>query len=160
MRPFVNILLSLLLLVLPDRLFAQTSNRPLNANSVSQLQFPRIAIVGAGAGSIRVDPVTEGSIIAGNVRILSGTSSPALLHIVGLPDSVISVRVPSSTDLVAPSGQIIRLQSLLSTAQSGTRLSPSGQARVKIGATLPVTAATSAGNYRGRVIVAIDYIFE
>jgi hypothetical protein len=124
------------------------------------MQFPRLAVIGKGGGTATIDPVTETVSTTGSVRVLGGIASPASLHIVGTPGALVSVRSGGATDLVAASGAIIRLTAINSTGKGGVRLSRSGQARVNLGATLPITAATKAGSYRGRVTVAVDYVFE
>jgi hypothetical protein len=160
MRPLKSLLLCACLLLASQNVQAQSANRPLTANVLGQMQFPRLAVIGKGAGTATIDPVTETVSTTGSARVLGGIASPASLHIIGTPGALVSVRTGSATDLVAASGAIIRLTAINSTGKGGVRLSRSGQARVNLGATLPITAATQAGSYRGRVTVAIDYIFE
>jgi hypothetical protein len=148
------------LALLPGVAQAQSAGRPLNANATGQMQFPRLAVIGNGTGTATIDPATENVFTTGSVRVLGGSATSASLHIIGAPNALVSVRVGGSADLVAASGAILRLQAINSTGKSGVRLSRSGQARVNIGATIPVTAATQAGSYRGRVTVAVDYVFE
>jgi hypothetical protein len=143
---------------LPAR--AQTAPQPLIAVQLAQLQFPRIAIAGSGTGSVTINPASGAISSTGAIHVFSGTAAAATLQIIGVPGSLVSVRVPATGQLVSPSGQIISLQALTSTGQNGLRLNSVGLAQAKIGGTLPVTATTSAGIYRGRAIVAVDYVFE
>lgn len=150
----------LILLASSSPALSQTSNRPLRATPVLLLKFPAIVMIGNASGTVTIDAATGTTSTTGSIRIMSGGGSPATLDISGAKDSLISVRTASTADLVASSGQIVQLQNVTSTGQGGLRLSRNGQAEVSIGATLPVSMSTQAGNYRGRIIVSVDYVFE
>ncbi len=160
MRLTLTFLICILLAVNSSHGQAQTSNRPLKATAGLLLKFPAIVVLGNSMGSVTVDAETGSTSTTGNIRILSGGGSAATLDISGAKDSLVSVRVANAADLVAPSGQSVQLQDITSTGQSGVRLSRTGQAEVRIGATLPVSVGTQSGNYRGRIVVAVDYVFE
>ncbi len=150
----------LLLWLVSAHSFAQATGRPLRADVNTELVFPRIVLIGNGSGTVTVDPIYGGTSTTGNVRVLGSSATTAVLQITGQPNSFISVRSASVADLVAASGRIIRLQNIQSTGDGGLRLSQNGRSTARIGATLPVTASTQAGQYKGRIIVAIDYVFE
>jgi Domain of unknown function (DUF4402) len=139
---------------------AQTTPQPLLAVPFAQLKFPPVATAGSGNGSVTINPVTGAVSKTGAVHVFTGTGNPALLQIVGVPGRLVSVRVPTSVQLVAGSGQIISLQNLVSTGQGGLRLNATGLAQARIGGTLPITPASTAGAYRGRATIAVDYVFE
>ncbi len=154
-----NILILLFCLASSD-VFAQATGRPLRADVVTELVFPRIALIGNGSGTVTIEPIYGGASTTGSVRIFGSSATAAELQITGQPNSFVSVRATSAADLVAPSGQIVRLQNIQSTGGGGIRLSQNGRGTARIGAILPVSPSTKAGQYKGRIIVAIDYVFE
>jgi hypothetical protein len=139
---------------------AQSANQPLLALPLAQLKFPPIAMTGNGSGSVTVNPLSGATTSTGTIHIFAGSGAPAVVQIIGIPGSLVSVRAASSVQLIAPSGQTVTLQDIISTGQGGVRLNANGLAQIKIGGTLPIASTTTAGVYRGRAVIAVDYVFE
>jgi Domain of unknown function (DUF4402) len=160
MRQSVVQLLFCIAAVAGSPALAQGVSRPLLAIPMNSLQFPKIAIAGTGSGSATIDPITDSISSSGAVHIFSGAGGAATMQIVGTPGTLFSVRPPSIVHLIAPSGEVLQLRNLTSTAQNGVRLNPAGLAQVRIGGTIAILPSTLAGTYRGRALIAVDYLFE
>ncbi len=139
---------------------AQTTTRPLLVEQRSNLAYPKIAATANAAGSITIDASSGAISRTGSIVMASTNSARGELYITGEPGFLVSVRLPSTLTLTAATGGQIRIQQINHNGPATIRLDSLGTATVQIGATLRITGNAQAGEYRGRLLAAIDYVFE
>ncbi len=140
--------------------FAQSTTRPLQIEQRSDLIYPKIAATAGAAGTLTIDS-NDGSVSkTGSIVLASTKSARAELSITGEPGNLVSVRLPNNLTLSGTNGGQIKIQQISHNGPATIRLDSFGAATLKIGATLRITGNAQPGEYRGRMIATVDYVFE
>jgi Domain of unknown function (DUF4402) len=139
---------------------AQTTSRPLLIEQRSDLIYPKIAATANAAGTLTIDANSGAVTKTGSIVLASSNSARGELYITGEPGYLVSVRLPNNLTLSAATGGQLKIQQISHNGPATLRLDSFGTATLKIGATLRITGNAQAGEYRGRMVASIDYVFE
>lgn len=87
----------------------------------------------------------------------SGARGPASFHLLGSPDRIVFIQLPSSTDLIGD-GATMRIDGLNSNQTGGSiKLDNSGYFKLLVGGRLNVSAGQPSGLYSGSFEVTVLY---
>lgn len=144
-------------------LFSETSaaelgerSRPLTIDQVSSLEFGKFTFSGPGGGSISVDAAGNKR-VSGSAVDMGGLHGPAVFHVRGEPGRQFIITLPNEAVLGAEKAAAsARLEQFVSLPSREGTLGVTGEATIRVGATLRVSAQASA-TYRGDFEIYVDY---
>lgn len=127
----------------------------LTVTAAADLQFGQIAANTGGTVTVNADSTvaTTGSLIA------SGTRTPAAFNVVGSPNSMVVVSLPTSpVNLTRQGGTETMSLSGFNTNPSGAfQLNAGGTGDFNVGGTLAVASGQVPGAYAGTFQVSVEY---
>ncbi len=129
---------------------------PLRVEVRTTLDFDRLILTGAGAGSALLAPDgTRQS--SGSVGMVSGRAVAAEIVIRGEPGRAVRVDLPGHIDLYGLKGGSVRIGSIASNLPLAPMLDSAGELHIRIGGELTVDGDID-GDFRGDVPVFVDYL--
>ncbi|MEM9233118.1 MAG: DUF4402 domain-containing protein [Pseudomonadota bacterium] len=130
--------------------------RILQVESVSDLDFGKLAVLGAG-GVARVSP--RGTrYLFGDLENLGGSWGAATIEVKGKPRRPFIVVVNPFSPLISRHGGQVFLRKINCSVPRFGRLDETGRARFTCGGNLLVRSQTRSGHYKGRVRVWVAYL--
>lgn len=131
-------------------------NYPLQLQKYQDLYFGTIAPSGSISGSVVITPAGQISSTGGTTIINSATATAAAYFAYGVPNSPISIVLPTETTLSGPSGSMV-VRDFVSSAGGTSRIEQQGYTIFSVGATLAVPAGQLPGTYNGTFAVTVAY---
>jgi len=129
---------------------------PLEISKVADLKFGNIA-AGPEAGTVVMSDADVRSATGGVILIAAGNvSNAAKFDIVGYPDASFTISLPASITLASDKNEM-EVDNFVSSLGASSNLDGSGEAELKVGATLNVDANQAVGLYTGSFDVTIAY---
>lgn len=129
---------------------------PLRLEVRTTLDFDRLILHGAGAGSALLNPDGT-SRASGSVTAVSGRAVVAQVLVRGEPGRAVRIDLPDAIELYGLKGGSIRIDALSSDLPSNPVLDGNGELKVRIGGELKVSGDLD-GDFRGDVPVIVDYL--
>lgn len=128
---------------------------PVSLEVAAKLDFDRLILAGAGAGSAELRP--DGSRAAiGSVTAISLRATLGEVAIRGEPGRQVRIELPHSIELIGFNGGTISLESIRSDLPAVTRLDSNGRLSFRFGGLVRVSGDTD-GEFRGDVRVNVEY---
>ncbi len=127
----------------------------LTVTSTADLQLGQIAANTGGTVTVNADSTVAST----GALISTGTRSPAAFDVVGSPNSMVLVTLPSgSVNLTRVSGtQTMSLGSFNTNPNGAFQLSVTGTGSFNVGGTLTVGSGQVPGTYTGTFAVSVEY---
>ena len=110
---------------------------------------------GGGGGEVAIDPLTGVRRVSGDVRDLGGFAVTGRVTVRGEPGAEVRVFLPATVELESGTGATARVVDVSTDLVAAPRLGPDGRLTFRFGGRLQV--AGSAGDYRGRIPVTVEY---
>lgn len=128
---------------------------PVTLDVQAKLDFDRLVLAGAGAGSAELDP--DGSRrVSGSVTVISARAMVGEVSIRGEPGRQVRIELPGNIELRGFNGGSIRLESIRSDLPPAPRLDASGRLSFRFGGVIRIMG-DSDGDFRGDVRVNVEY---
>lgn len=153
------------LLSLPGAALAATGSatatvvtvRPLTLVKTDDLDFGSL-IPSASAGTVIINPTTDGRTTTGGVTVAGGSPSAAKFVALGLINVFSNVTLPTSITLARTGGGASMTVNAITTNGPPTRVfAGTSILDVRVGGTLNVAANQQAGDYSGQFTVTVVY---
>lgn len=127
----------------------------LTVTATADLQFGQIAANTGGTVSVNADS----SVASTGALISTGTRSPAAFDVVGTPNAMVIVSLPTAAvDLTRVSGtETMSLGGFNTNPNGAFQLDGAGAGSFNVGGTLAVASGQVAGNYTGTFVVSVEY---
>ena len=129
---------------------------PLQIEITANLDFSRMALLGANGGVVSIDPVSGAKQISGSIANLGGMSLHGEGRLTGEPGRNVRVSLPDRIQLSAPNGSTAELEKLETNLPAMARLDQNGRLVFAFGGQLRVRG-DSSGQFRGRISITADY---
>jgi len=130
---------------------------PLEITKVADLKFGNIA-AGPSAGTVVMSAADVRTGTGGVTLIAAGNvSNAAAFDITGYPDASFTISLPASITTLASGANEMEVDNFVSSLGASSNLDGSGEAELKVGATLNVDANQAVGLYTGSFDVTIAY---
>jgi hypothetical protein len=129
---------------------------PLQIEITANLDFSRMALIGANGGVVSIDPISGARQISGSIANLGGMSLHGEGRLTGEPGRNVRVSLPDRIQLSAPNGSIAELEKLETNLPAMARLDQDGRLAFSFGGQLRVRGDAS-GQFRGRIAITADY---
>src|SRR5687768_2584462 len=120
---------------------------PVTLEVAARLDFDRLILAGAGAGSAELRPDGSHAVI-GSVTAISLRATLGEVAIRGEPGRQVRIELPQSIELIGFNGGTIRLESIRSDQAPVTRLDSNGRLSVRFGGLVRISGDTD-GEFRG-----------
>ena len=138
----------------PDQSDAKPAT-PVSLDVETSLDFDRLILAGAGAGSAEIGPDGSRS-VSGSITAITARAVVGHVTIRGEPGRFIRVMLPGRIELTGLSGGTIALDSITSDLSSAPRLGSDGTLSFRFGGVLHI-AGDVDGKFRGDVPIDVDY---
>jgi len=130
--------------------------QPIGVIKISDLKFGNVA-AGSNSGTVVISITGDRSATGGATLIAAGNvSNAAAFDITGYPDASFTISLPASI-LIASGANNMEIDNFVSSLGASSNLDGSGEAELKVGATLNVDANQAVGLYTGSFDVTIAY---
>lgn len=128
---------------------------PVSLDVEAKLDFDRLILAGAGAGSAELGPDGSRS-VSGSVTALSARAMVGEVVIRGEPGRDLRVDLPSSIELYGFNGGTIRVESVRSDLPPVPRLDSNGRLTFRFGGVVRITGDAD-GEFRGDARINVEY---
>lgn len=133
----------------------QEPAEPVRLDVEASLDFDRLILAGAGAGSAELGP--DGSRnVSGSVTAIGARAMVGEVTIRGEAGRLVRIDLPPSIELFGINGGTIRLESIRSDLPPAPRLDSNGLLRFRFGGIIHVSGDAD-GEYRGDVRIDVEY---
>lgn len=129
---------------------------PVSLEVAARLDFDRLILAGAGAGSAELKPDGSRAVI-GSVSAISLRATLGEVAVRGEPGRQVRIELPHSIELIGFNGGTVRLESIRSDLPPVTRLDSNGRLNFRFGGMVQVSGDTD-GEFRGDVRVNVEYL--
>jgi len=129
---------------------------PLEIFKVADLKFGNIA-AGTSAGTVVIG-TDDSRVKTGGVTLIAAgnVSNSASFDILGYPEATFTIDIPTTIQIVSGSDEMT-VDNFVSNLGNASSLDLSGEANLKVGATLNVDANQAPGLYTGSFDVTVAY---
>lgn len=127
----------------------------LTVTATADLQFGQIAANTGGSVTVNADS----SVASSGALISTGTRSPAAFDVVGSPNAMVVVSLPTAAVNLTRSGgtETMSLGGFNTNPNGAFQLDASGNGAFNVGGTLSVASGQVAGAYSGTFQVSVEY---
>lgn len=127
----------------------------LTVTATADLQFGQIAANTGGSVTVNADSTVSSS----GSLISTGTRSPAAFDVVGSPNAMVVVSLPTAPVNLTRSGgtETMSLSGFNTNPNGAFQLNGSGQGSFNVGGTLGVASGQVPGAYAGTFQVSVEY---
>ncbi len=127
----------------------------LTVTATADLQFGQIAANTGGSVTVNADSTVASS----GALISTGTRSPAAFDVVGSPNAMVVVSLPTAAVNLTRSGgtETMSLGGFNTNPNGAFQLDASGNGAFNVGGTLSVASGQVAGAYSGTFQVSVEY---
>ena len=134
----------------------QRSELPLNVAITADLNFSRLALLGASGGEVDIDPASGQRRIAGQLTDLGGMSLQGEARVTGEPGRLVRINIPERISLSAPNGSSAEVTRIDTDLPAQARLDRDGKLVFAFGGKLTVSGSAN-GQFRGRIAITAEY---
>jgi hypothetical protein len=136
--------------------FDRSDERSIRIEIVTELNFSRAAVIGAGGGEIAVAADQGSKTSAQGMVDLGGYAMAGQVRVYGEPGRAVRIDLPRVVKMQSTSGGHIEISDLRSNLPPAPRLDAQGELSFAFGGRLAVTGNAS-GSFRGRIPITVDY---
>lgn len=144
---------------------AATSTSIVNANIVQSISLTNLSgmvfgdiSAGTSAGAIAIDPTGARTASGGATINTAISGSAATFEIVGIPNSVFAITLPTTVIITNAAGDTMVVDGFNSTPSGGSGLlDGSGTQILSIGSTMQVSSLQPLGAYTGIMEIDVNY---
>jgi hypothetical protein len=134
----------------------QTHEQPLRIEIITDLNFSRAAVLGAGGGDIAVVADQSNQIRSNGVVDLGGFAMAGQAKVYGEPGRAVRIELPHVVRMNAASGGVLEISDIRSNLSPAPRLNAQGELMFEFGGRLNITGNVS-GAFRGRIAITAEY---
>jgi hypothetical protein len=132
------------------------TERPLDIEIRSSLNFSRATATGANGGQIAIDPDSGARSVSGDIIDLGGSAFAGSAIVTGEPGRAVRIEMPQSIRLASITGGSVQIVNLRTNLPPAPRLDLTGRLEFAFGGDLLIKGAM-AGNFRGRIPITAEY---
>lgn len=144
---------------------AATSTAIISANIVQSISLTNLSgmvfgdiSAGTSAGTVAIDPTGARTASGGTTINTAISGSAATFEIVGIPNSVFAITLPTTVIITNTSGDTMVVDGFNSTPSGGSGLlDGSGTQILSIGSTMQVSSLQPLGAYTGIMEIDVNY---
>ena len=130
--------------------------QPLDVQITADLNFSRLALLGASGGEVDIDPASGQRRIAGQLTDLGGMSLQGEARVTGEPGRLVRINIPERISLSAPNGSTAEVTRIDTDLPAQARLDRDGKLVFAFGGKLTVSGSAN-GQFRGRIAITAEY---
>ncbi len=138
-----------------SRVEAKTE-RPIQIEMVTDLNFSRAAITGSGGAEMAIAADQSNRTSASGLVDLGGYAMAGQVMVYGEPGRAVRIDLPFKVKMHSANGGDIEISDLRSNLPPAPRLDMQGELRFAFGGRLKITGNAS-GAFRGRIPITVEY---
>ena len=134
----------------------RSTERPLQVEIESGIQFSRLALRGRSDGGAEIDPRSGEKRVDDGMVDLGGLAYQGRARVTGEPLRPVRIELPGRVQLRSPDGAEAELSGFVTDLPAVAMLDENGMLEFSFGARLSSRGARG-GNFRGRIAIHVDY---